>query len=68
MLGGIIAAATSAIGSQIKEIEARDAEDRAFAKQKELMNKQYELNNKMAKENQQRNKDMWDYTNFENQK
>ena len=32
------------------------------------MDKQYELNNKMAKENQQRNKNMWDYTNFENQK
>ena len=47
MLGGIIAAATSAIGSQIKGIEAREAEDRAFAKQKELMDKQYELNNSM---------------------
>ena len=64
MLGGIIAAATSAIGSQIKGIEARDAEDRAFAKQKELMDKQYELNNKMAEQNQQRAKYMWDYTNF----
>ena len=35
MLGGIIAAATSAIGSQIKGIEARNAEDRAYTKQKE---------------------------------
>ena len=68
MLGGIIAAATSAIGSQIKGIEARDAEDRAYTKQKELMDKQYELNNKMAEQNQQRAKNMWDYTNFENQK
>ena len=68
MLGGIIAAATSAIGSQIEGIEAREAEDRAFAKQKELMDKQYELNNKMAEQNQQRAKYMWDYTNFENQK
>lgn len=68
MLGGIIAAATSAIGSQIKGIEARDAEERAYTKQKELMDKQYELNNKMAEQNQQRAKYMWDYTNFENQK
>lgn len=68
MLGGIIAAATSAIGSQIKGIEAREAEERAYTKQKELMDKQYELNNKMAEQNQQRAKYMWDYTNFENQK
>lgn len=68
MLGGIIAAATSAIGNQIKGIEAREAEERAYTKQKELMNKQYELNDKMAEQNQQRAKYMWDYTNFENQK
>lgn len=68
MLGGIIAAATSTIGSQIKGIEAREAEERAYTKQKELMDKQYELNNKMAEQNQQRAKYMWDYTNFENQK
>ena len=68
MLGGIIAAATSAIGSQIKGIEARDAEERAYTKQKELMDKQYALNDKMAEANQQRAKYMWDYTNFENQK
>ena len=32
------------------------------------MDKQYELSNKMAEQNQQRAKYMWDYTNFENQK
>lgn len=68
MIGGIIAAATSAIGSQIKGIEARDAEDRAYTKQKELMQDQYGYNNKMAEENQRRAKEMWNYTNFENQK
>lgn len=68
MLGGIIAAATSAIGSQIQGIEARDAEDRAYTKQKELMQDQYGYNNKMAEENQRRAKEMWNYTNFENQK
>ena len=46
MIGGIIAAATSAIGSKIKGIEARDAEDRAYTKQKELMQDQYGYNNK----------------------
>lgn len=68
MLGGIIAAAVSAIGSQIKAIEARNAEDRAYTKQKELMQDQYSYNNKMAEENQRRAKEMWNYTNFENQK
>ena len=58
MLGGIIAAATSAIGSQIKGIEAREAEERAYTKQKELMDKQYALNDKMAEANQQRAKYM----------
>ena len=52
MIGGIIAAATSAIGSQIKGIEARNAEDKAYTKQKELMQDQYGYNNKMAEENQ----------------
>ena len=32
MVGGIIAAAASAVGNQIKGIEARDAEDRAYTK------------------------------------
>lgn len=68
MVGGIIAAATSAIGNQIKGIESRDAEDRAYTKTKELMRDQYNYNNKMADENQQRAKEMWNYTNFENQK
>ena len=58
MLGGIIAAATSAIGSQIKGIEARNTEERAYTKQKELMDKQYALNDKMAEANQQRAKYM----------
>ena len=64
MLGGIIAAATSAIGSQINGIEARDAEERAYTKQKELMDKRYALNDKMAEANQHRAKYMWDYTNY----
>ena len=36
--------------------------------QKELMDKQYTLNDKIAEANQQRAKYMWDYTNFESQK
>lgn len=68
MVGGIIAAATSAVGSQIKGIEARNAEDRAYTKTKELMRDQYNYNNKMADENERRAKEMWNYTNFENQK
>lgn len=68
MVGGIIAAATSAVGNQIKGIEARNAEDRAYTKQRELMKDQYNYNNKMAEENERRAREMWNYTNFENQK
>lgn len=68
MVGGIIAAATSAVGNQIKGIEAKDAEDRAYTKTKELMRDQYNYNNKMAEENERRAREMWNYTNFENQK
>lgn len=68
MVGGIIAAATSAVGNQIKGIEARNAEDRAYTKQRELMRDQYNYNNKMAEENERRAREMWNYTNFENQK
>lgn len=32
-----------------------------------LMQKQYEYNEKTAENNQERNKEMWDYTNYENQ-
>ena len=31
------------------------------------MQKQYEYNEKTAENNQERNKEMWDYTNYENQ-
>lgn len=68
MVGGIIAAATSAIGSQINDIGAREAEERAYIKQRELMKDQYNYNNKMANENERRAREMWNYTNFENQK
>lgn len=39
-----------------------------WGNQLKLMDIQNRYNEQMAKNNQQRNKDLWDYTNFENQK
>jgi hypothetical protein len=38
-----------------------------WGNQLQLMDIQNRYNEKMAKNNQKRNKDLWDYTNYENQ-
>ena len=43
-------------------------EAQQWQNQQDLMEDQYYYNERTAKNNQQRNKDMWDYTNYENQK
>lgn len=55
------------IGSLIGGISQRKAEKRQYAHEKEMLGLQYKYNNQMADANQQRAKDMWDYTNLENQ-
>lgn len=40
----------------------------AWEYEKEGMGLQYQYNNQMAEANQKRNKELWDYTNFENQR
>lgn len=42
--------------------------DRAWEYEKEGMGLQYQYNEQAAQSTQQRNKEMWDYTNFENQR
>ena len=42
--------------------------DEQWGNQLRLMEIQNRYNEQMAKNNQQRNKDLWDYTNYENQK
>lgn len=42
--------------------------DEQWGNQLRLMDIQNRYNEQMAKNNQQRNKDLWDYTNYENQK
>ena len=42
--------------------------DEQWGNQLKLMEIQNRYNEQMAKNNQQRNKDLWDYTNYENQK
>ena len=42
--------------------------EQQFQNEKEMMGLQHQYNEAMAQQNQQRNKEMWDYTNFENQR
>ena len=44
------------------------AANEQWGNQLKLMEIQNRYNEQMAKNNQQRNKDLWDYTNYENQK
>jgi hypothetical protein len=42
--------------------------EQQFQNEKKMMGLQHQYNEAMAQQNQQRNKEMWDYTNFENQR
>lgn len=54
-------------GSLFGRIAQRKAQEQQFNNEKEMMGLQYQYNEMMAKNNQQRAKEMWDYTNLENQ-
>ena len=56
MIGEIIGAGLGAAGAAIQHGYNEDA-----------MNLQAQLNEEAAQRNQERNKDMWNYTNYENQ-
>lgn len=51
-----------------KEAEQRAAEKKSWEYAKEGMGIQYQLNEQAADKQQERNKEMWDYTNYENQR
>lgn len=64
LLGGTIAGlAGSIIGGNQQE----KAQNTQFRNEKEMMGLQYKYNNAMAEENTERAKELWDYTNLENQ-
>lgn len=72
LTGGISGIASTAIGAVgklfgIGRNDSEERERRAYERQKEMMGLQAQYNEQMAEANQRRNKDMWDYTNYENQ-
>ena len=64
MPGMAISAASNAIGAKMSEKDAK----RQHEYDLEKMEKQHDYNIKSQKLGQQFNKEMWDYTNYENQK
>lgn len=64
LLGGI---GMGLAGGLFGRIAQREAQEQQFQNEKEMMGLQYQYNEMMAANNQQRAKEMWDYTNLENQ-
>ena len=55
-------------GAGLNAAMSSGAANEQWGNQLKLMDIQNRYNEQMAKNNQQRNKDLWDYTNYENQK
>ena len=71
-VGGIVSGAIGGLGSLMgigrrKEKKAREAEEREHQRQLEYMGLQAKYNKEQAKYSTELSKEMWDYTNFENQ-
>ena len=58
----------SIFGAGLNAAMSAGTANEQWGNQLKLMDIQNRYNEKMAKNNQQRNKDLWDYTNYENQK
>lgn len=58
----------SIFGAGLNAAMSSGAANEQWGNQLRLMDIQNRYNEQMAKNNQQRNKDLWDYTNYENQK
>lgn len=58
----------SVFGAGLNAAISSGAANEQWGNQLKLMEIQNRYNEQMAKNNQQRNKDLWDYTNYENQK
>lgn len=72
-VGGLVSGAVGGIGSLLglgsrKEKKAREAEEREHQRQLEYMALQAKYNKEQAEYSTELGKEMWDYTNFENQK
>ena len=67
-IGGGILGLFSGGGSGTSREDQEKLMDRAWGYEKEGMALQYDYNEKAAKATQERNKEIWDYTNFENQR
>lgn len=61
--GGVLGLFSGDSGKKDKKLMKQ-----AWEYEKEGMGLQYQYNNQMAENNQKRNKELWDYTNFENQR
>ena len=61
--GGVLGLFSGGSGKKDKKLMKQ-----AWEYEKEGMGLQYQYNNQMAENNQERNKELWDYTNFENQR
>lgn len=71
-VGGLISGAIGGLGSLFgigsrKEKKAREAEEREHQRQLEYMGLQAKYNKEQAKYSTELSKEMWDYTNYENQ-
>lgn len=71
-VGGLVTGAIGGIGSLLgigsrKEKKAREAEEREHKRQLEYMGLQAQYNKEQAKYSTELAKEMWDYTNYENQ-
>lgn len=58
----------SIFGAGLNAVMSSGTANEQWGNQLRLMDIQNRYNEQMAKNNQQRNKDLWDYTNYENQK
>ena len=72
-VGSLVSGAIGGLGSLIgigrrKEKKAREAEEREHQRQLEYMGLQAQYNKEQAKYSTELSKEMWDYTNYENQK
>lgn len=72
-VGGLVSGAIGGLGSLMgigrrKEKKAREAEEREHQRQLEYMGLQAQYNKEQAKYSTELSKEMWDYTNYENQK
>ena len=71
-VGGMVSGAIGGLGSLMgigwrKEKKAREAEEREHQRQLEYMGLQAQYNKEQAKYSTELSKEMWDYTNYENQ-